>query len=309
MADGADIDPRVTYRTPGGLTVHRLEPAIGGELEGIDLTKPISPEHAADIRQALLDHGVIFFRNQALSYEQHAALAAVFGEVWIEGILPEKPAVMPLISDHGSFNPAGGHWHSDGTYLPVPPAVSVLYCHKAAPLGGDTLFSSATAVWEGLPAEVQERIAPLRAKSSMAHIRKVKQLDDYDPDYYNTEEGPKIPEWAEHPVVQVHPDTGRPYVYTNEVHFFEVSGLPKDESDELLRYLSDRFRKPEMQMRWRWSDHAIAVWDNRAVQHYAAQDEAGPRHVERIMTHGVPSISLAEYRERALATATFGGDG
>ena len=299
MADGADLDPLVSYRTAGGLTVRRIEPAIGGEIEGIDLTRPISGEHAADIRQALLDHGVIFFRDQPVSYEQHVALAAVFGEVWIESILPDRPAVLPLISDHGSFNPAGGHWHSDGTYLPVPPGVSVLHCLKAAPLGGDTLFSSARAVWENLPAEVQERIAPLWAKSSMAHIRKVKQLDDMDPDFYNKETGPKIPEWAQHPVVRVHPDNGRPYLYLNEVHFFEIVGLPGDEGDALMRSLVEHFHKPEYQMRWRWSDHAIAVWDNRAVQHYAVQDEAGPRHVERIMTHGVPSISLAEYREKA----------
>jgi alpha-ketoglutarate-dependent taurine dioxygenase len=302
MADGADFDPQVTYRTPGGLTVHRLEPAIGGELEGIDLTQPISEEHAADIRQALLDHGVIFFRGQPVSYEQHVALAAVFGEVWIESILPDKPCVLPLISDHGSFNPAGGHWHSDGTYLPVPPAVSVLRCHKAAPLGGDTLFSSATAVYDKLAPDVQDRIAPLWAKSSMSHIRKVKKLDDMDPDFYNKETGPKIPEWAEHPVVRLHPDTGRPHLYLNEVHFFEIIGLPKDEGDALMRELVEHFHKPENQVRWRWSDDAIAIWDNQAVQHYAAQDEAGPRYVERIMTHGKPSTSIAGPRQAAAET-------
>lgn len=299
MADGADFDPRVTYRTAAGLTVHRLEPAIGGQIEGIDLTKPFSDEHAADIRQALLDHGVIFFRDQPLSYEQHVALAAVFGEVWVEAVLPDKPCVLPLQSDHGSFNPAGGHWHSDGTYLPIPPAVSVLRCHKAAPLGGDTLFSSATKVWENLPADVQDRVAPLWAKSSMAHIRKVKKLDNYDPDFYSKEEGPQIPDWAEHPVVRVHPETGRPYLYVNEVHFFEIIGLPKDEGDALMRELVEHFHKPEYQVRWRWTDHAIAIWDNRAVQHYAAQDEAGPRYVERIMVHGLPSESLAQVREKA----------
>ena len=304
MADTA----RVSYRTPGGLTVHRLEPAIGAEIAGADLSRPISDAHAADIRQALYDHGVIFFRDQPMSYEQHVALAQVFGEVWIEAILPDRPAVLPLVSDHGSFNPAGGHWHSDGTYLPVPPGVSVLHCHKAAPLGGDTLFSSAAAVWEKLPADVQQRIAPLRARSSMSHIRKVKQLNDMDPDFYDKAEGPSIPDWAEHPVVRVHPDTGRPYVYVNEVHFFEIVGLPKDESDALLHTLCEPFHKPENQMRWRWSDHAIAIWDNRAVQHYAVQDEAGPRHVERIMTHGVPTRSLAEERAATPTPIAVTGD-
>lgn len=301
MADQATSEAQVAYRTPGGLAVRRIQPAIGAEISGIDLTGPISEVHAQDIRQVLFDHGVIFFRDQPVSYEQHVALAAVFGEVWIESILPDKPAVLPLISDFGNFNPAGGHWHSDGTYLPVPPGVSVLRCHKAAPLGGDTLFSSARAVWEKLPRDVQERVAPLWAKSSMAHIRRVKGLEDMDPDFYNKETGPKIPDWAEHPVVRVHPDTGRPYLYVNEVHFFEIIGLPRDEGDALLRYLVEGFRKPENQMRWRWTDDAIAIWDNRAVQHYAAQDEAGPRHVERIMTHGVPSVSLAEHRKQAAA--------
>ncbi|MGE3693368.1 MAG: TauD/TfdA dioxygenase family protein [Novosphingobium sp.] len=291
----------VRYVTAGGLTVCRLEPAIGAQIEGIDLRQPISDRHATDIRQALLDHGVIFFRDQPLSYDQHVTLAAIFGEVWVEAVLPEKPCVLPLQSDHGSFNPAGGHWHSDGTYLPVPPAVSVLRCHKAAPLGGDTLFSSATAVWDKLPADMQERIAPLWAKSSMSHIRKVKQLDDMDPDFYNKDEGPRIPDWAEHPVVRVHPDTGRPYLYLNEVHFFEITGLPKGEGDALMHELVEHFHKPENQVRWKWTDDAIAIWDNRAVQHYAVQDEAGPRYVERIMTHGVPSVSLADHRKMAPA--------
>lgn len=298
---GMSRSHKVVYQTEGGLTVRRLQPAIGAEIEGANLCAPIPSQHAADIRQALNDHGVIFFRDQPVSYEQHVALATVFGELWIEGILPDKPAVMPLISDHGSFNPAGGHWHSDGTYLPEPPAVSILHCHKAAPLGGDTLFSSAAAVWEGLGPDVQERIAPLRAKSSMSHIRKVKGLEDRSPDYYDKDSGPKIPDWAEQPVVRVHPETGRPYVFVNEVHFFEIVGLPRDEGDALLRLLVEPFHKPENQVRWRWTDHAIAVWDNRAVQHYASQDEAGPRHVERIMTKGAPTRSLAEEREMAAA--------
>jgi taurine dioxygenase len=300
MAD-ADAVPSISYRTRGGLTVRRLEPVIGAEIEGAALFKPIPAQHAADIRQALWDHGVIFFRDQPMTYERHVALASVFGEVWIEGVLPEKPAVLPLVSDHGSFNPAGGHWHSDGTYLPVPPAVSVLYCHKAAPLGGDTLFSSAAAVWNSLSPDLQERIAPLRAKSSMSHIRKVKKLQAMDPDYYNKDTGPQIPDWAEHPVVRVHPRTGKPYVYVNEVHFFEIIGLLKEESDALLHQLCEPFHKPEYQVRWKWTDNAIAIWDNWAVQHYASQDEAGPRHVERIMTTGLPTRSLAEEREAATA--------
>ncbi len=298
MAETATAMPPVSYRTPGGLTVRRLEPAIGAEIEGAKLGKPIPEAHAADIRKALQDHGVIFFRDQPLTYEQHLALASVFGEIWIEGVLPEKPAVLPLVSDHGDFNKAGGHWHSDGTYLPVPPAVSVLYCHKAAPLGGDTLFSSAAAVWESLSPEIQERIAPLRAKSSMNHIRKVKAESEVGQvGQIQQELGPKIPDWAEHPVVRVHPATGRPYIYVNEVHFYEIIGLSKEESDALLRQLCEPFRKPEFQVRWKWTDNAIAIWDNWAVQHYASRDEAGPRHVERIMTHGLPTRSLAEERE------------
>lgn len=292
----------VTYRTPGGLTVRRLEPAIGAEIEGAVLNRPIPEEHAADMRKALQDHGVIFFRNQPMTYEQHVALAAVFGEIWIEGFLPDKPAVMPLMSDHGSFNPAGGHWHSDGTYLKVPPEVSVLYCHKAAPLGGDTLFSSAAEVWESLSPELQERIAPLRAKSSMDYIRQVKKLSEMgEIGGIQQDLGPQIADWAEHPVVRVHPRTGRPFVYVNEVHFYEIIGLPKAESDALLRELCAAFRKPEFQVRWKWTDHAVAVWDNWAVQHYAVRDEAGPRHVERIMTQGLPTRSLAEEREMAAA--------
>ena len=293
-------EPQVRYETSGGLAIRRLQPTIGAEVSGIDLTGPISPEAARDIRQALLEHGVIFFRDQPISYANHIALGRIFGEPAMENILPEQPELMVLKSDAANTNPAGGHWHSDGTYLKLAHAISVLRCVQAAPLGGDTLFADARAAYEGLPEPVKARIAPLRARASMTHIRKVKDLDQ--PNEYTASTAFKdLPEFAEHPVVRVHPDTGQPVLFVNECHTMRIIGLDDTEGAELLDFLSGQFRRPEYQMRWSWCDHDIAVWDNRAVQHYAVKNETGPRHVERLAIKGTPYIALGDIQKPATA--------
>lgn len=289
---GSRLSP--SYQTPSGLTVKRLQPRIGARIAGVDLCAPVPDRVARDIRMALLDHGVIFFRAQPVTYDQHLALARIFGEPHVEGFLPDRPEIMPLISDAAKTNPAGGHWHSDGTYYDIAPAVSVLHAIRVPELGGDTCFASAAAVYEDLPEDLKARIAPLRARASMTHIREVKGLDDDSATYIGHTGEDVTRGWAEHPVVRVHPETGKPVLYVNEVHTQEIVGLDPDESAALLKTLSDRFLRAEYQMRWAWRDHDIAVWDNRQVQHYAVANEAGPRHVERIMVTGTPSLGLAD---------------
>jgi taurine dioxygenase len=280
------------YQTQSGLTVKRLQPEIGAEIAGTDLCGAIPEDVARDVRQVLLDHGVIFFRRQPISYEQHLALARVFGEPHVEGFLPDRPEIMPLVSDAVNTNPAGGHWHSDGTYYDIAPAVSILHALKASPLGGDTCFASAAAVYTDLPEKLKAQIAPLRARASMSHIRKVKGLGDDSANYIGRTGDDVTRGWAEHPVVRVHPETGKPVLYVNEVHTQEIVGLDPEEGAALLQSLTDRFLRAEYQMRWSWRDHDITVWDNRQVQHYAVANEAGPRHVERIMVVGTPSVGL-----------------
>jgi taurine dioxygenase len=297
-AERTMAEPQVRYRTPGGLDIRRLQPTIGAEIAGVDLAGSIAPEIAADIRQALLDHGVIFFRDQPISYANHVALGRVFGEPAMENIEPDRPELMTLKSDAANTNPAGGHWHSDGTYLTIAHAISVLRCVQAAPLGGDTLFADARAAYEGLPDAVKMRIAPLRATASMTHIRKVKELKNVD-EYTASTVWKDLPDIAEHPVVRVHPDTGQPVLFVNECHTIGILDLEEAEGGELLEYLASQFRRPEYQMRWSWRDHDIAVWDNRAVQHYAVKNEAGPRHVERLAIKGTPYIGLSDVHRPA----------
>jgi taurine dioxygenase len=292
----------LSYQTPSGLTVTRLQPAIGAEIASADLCAPVPEEVARDIRQALLDHGVIFFRGQPVTYEQHLALARLFGEPHVEGFLPDTPEIMPLVSDAANTNPAGGHWHSDGTYYDIAPSVSILHAIKAAPLGGDTCFASASAIYDDLPGELKAWIATLRARASMSHIREVKGLEGDSATYIGRTGEDVTRGWAEHPVVRVHPETGRPVLYVNEVHTQDIVGLEAQESAALLKSLTERFLRAEYQMRWSWRDNDIAIWDNRQVQHYAVANEAGPRHVERIMVSGTPSIGIDD-KARAMETA------
>jgi taurine dioxygenase len=280
MASARHGDDGVSYRTAGGLSVTRLQPVVGAVIEGVDLCGPIAPEHARDIRQALLGHGVIFFRDQPISYENHLALGGIFGEVFDEGILEDRPALMVLESNAQSTNPAGGHWHSDGTYLEVAHAVSVLHAVRAAPLGGDTLFASAAAVYDDLPEEVKARIAPLRARASMTHIRRVKGLGAIDESASRI--FAQLPRWVEHPVVRIHPDTGEEILFVNAftTHFtnFHTPSNVRFGQDAnpgaamLLGYLVSQACIPEFQVRWRWKRNSVAIWDNRATQHYAVLD-------------------------------------
>jgi taurine dioxygenase len=281
-------DDGVAYSTPGGLTVTRLQPCIGALIEGVDLCQPLSKAVADDIHAALLAHGVIFFRDQPIGYENHMALAAIFGEPLTEGRTGEHAEIMTLESAPDKDHLASGNWHSDGTFYEVAPSVSVLHAVKAAPLGGDTCFSSAVAAYQGLPEEVKRRIASLYADASIAQAL-LRQGVVVDSQYTGPAPELKV---VRHPVVRVHPETGEPVLYVNEAHTIGIVGMDKAESDQLMRYLNDQFKRPEYQVRWTWTDHAIAIWDNRAVQHYAVPNARGYRRVERITASGTPSVGL-----------------
>ena len=281
------------YRTPSGLVVKKLQPAVGAEILGIDLSGKISAAQAADIRSALLAHGVIFLRNQHLTYESHRAFAQTFGEVMISAESRERPEVLEVRSRGGSRAGTASSWHSDGCYMKIPPAISILRSITVPPLGGDTCFSSAVAAYRDLSPEMKHCLGPLRYTSSGAYL-----FARGSNQFYNKEETERrIAEYPEvtHPVVRVHPETGAPLIYSNETQSLSIVGMDNDVGRAILRYLADRMRLPEYQVRWRWEPDAVAVWDNRAVQHYGVPDQIADRHMERIMVVGTPTLSIADW--------------
>jgi taurine dioxygenase len=279
----------VTYDMPSGLKVRRLQPTIGALLSNVDLAKPLSSAMGEDIRQALWAHGVIFFRDQPVDYDAQFRLTALFGEPVNEVTgSPEQPALAAFKADSGAKGDASGHWHSDGTWAEIPPIVSVLRAVKAADLGGDTWFSSATAAYEGLPDEVKARIAPLRALSSVAHGTRLS--NDNEKVALLRAAYPPI----DQPVVRIHPATGKPALYVNENHTTAIVGMENEEGQALLDYLTRQFTRPEYQVAWQWEDDSIAVWDNAGVQHYAVPGHIGFRHVERMKATGTRPIGITE---------------
>jgi taurine dioxygenase len=292
----------IVYRTPGGLEVRKLQPAIGAEISGVDLAREIGDAQAGDIRKALLAHGVIFFRNQPLDYDSHLRFARVFGEPMAE--LKEGPRreVLEVRSRGGSRDGTASHWHSDGCYMQRPPALSILRSIVVPPMGGDTCFASAVAAYQDLSDVMKQCIAPLRYSSGGRHM-----FSRGSNRFFTKEETERrIAEYPDvtHPVVRVHPETGAPAIYVNEAQCDTIVGLENDVGRTLLRYLSDRMKQPEYQVRWHWEAGAVVVWDNRAVQHYGVPDQTADRHMERIMVAGTPTLSIAEWealKERSAA--------
>lgn len=283
-----------TYQTPSEVTVKIMQPDIGAELSGIDLSQPLYPNVASDIKTALLRHGVIFFRNQKLDYDKHLGLAKVFGTPITDGPDPERPEVIPVKGDGGAKDQSANRWHSDLCYQPSPPSVSILRSIMIPRLGGDTCFSSAVAAYDGLSDDMKERIAGLRYQTDIAFATRRAVLSS--PERYKALREKYPP--CDHAVVTVHPETGRKTLFVNEAYTMGIVGMEGEEEAALIKELSDEFKRPEYQVRWKWTPDALAIWDNRAVQHYAVANQAGDRYLERITVEGNPTLSIADWEAR-----------
>lgn len=286
-----------SYTLPGGLTVERIQPAVGAVVKGVDCGKPLSDAQAAGLRTALFAHGVIFLRGQEhMGFAEHLALAEVFGTPICDGPDPERPEITPVSAKAGSREGTASSWHSDGCYQPSPPAVSILRALEPCTFGGDTCFSSAVAAYAGLADELKEEIANLRFSSSLA-ARIPKGYGHFGSADKWEELNEKYPPVTQ-PVVIVHPVTGVRALYTNSTWALSIVGMDEEAGQALINSLSLEFTRPEYQMRWSWEKGAIAIWDNRLVQHYGVPDQQTDRYLERITVHGGPMLSIADWEAR-----------
>jgi alpha-ketoglutarate-dependent taurine dioxygenase len=276
------------------ITVTRIQPFIGAEIRGVDLTRPLDAETTDALRQALLDHQVIVLRDQDVSREQHRDFAAIFSrktaDVFTYQVnqahpVPGFPEILSVFAD-GIKKTAADVWHTDESFRPVPPGVSVLRSRILPSIGGDTVFSSAVQAYAGLPDEIKDKIRSLKALHGpvYAYMRRGSATSFADPEKVKKQHEDNPP--YAHPVVRIHPETGRPVLYVNEGYTGPILGLEEKEAEELGRYLFDQFKKPDYQMRVKWSPNTIVVWDNRSVQHYAVADYNEPRRLERITVAG-----------------------
>ena len=276
-----------------GLVVEPLGPALGAEIKGVDLSRPLSERVFAAIWQAFLDHGVIFFRDQPLSPEQHIAFAGQFGAININRFfraVDGYPMIAEVRKEAGQKKNIGGDWHTDHSYDEVPALGSVLLAHEVPESGGDTVFASMYAAYDALSDGLKAALQGLRAVHSSRHVfgakGRTKETDDLATRIGNPELATQD---AVHPVVITHPDSGRKALYVNPGFTLRFEGWTDAESKPLLDYLYAHATRPEFLCRFQWRPGSIAIWDNRATWHYAVNDYPGQRRLmHRITIEGVP---------------------
>jgi taurine dioxygenase len=269
------------------IEVRRLAGGCGAELHGVDLAGPLDDETVATIRRALLDHLVIFFRDQTLSLDQYLGFARRFGPPveypFVKGLDGYPEIITVAKYEHETVN-FGGIWHSDTTYLEEPPLGSMLLAREVPPVGGDTLFANQYAAFEALSDGMRRLLDGLVAVNSSARADASKTREDRIRSDPNAK-GERAYE-AEHPVVRTHPETGRKALFVNVAHTTRFVGMTEAESAPILDFLFRHQIKPEFTCRFRWEVGSLAFWDNRAAQHYPINDYHGQRRVMHRITLG-----------------------
>lgn len=260
------------------MTLHitRLEPTIGAEIAGIDLRQPLTPALRDELRQLLLTHKVLFFRDQAINTEQQIAFAKEFGELYVHPTTQQNDPTLPqahLIEaqdERKLYGPRiSGRWHTDTSWLLQPTLGAVLRAVDLPEVGGDTLWADAGAVYRALPDELRAEIDHLH----VVHDFK-KSLDKVGYDY---------PILA-HPLVRTHPETGEDGLFINFSQNPSVIGWTPQQSKQLIDRLLLEFNKPEHQVRFKWRPGSVAFWDNRSTLHYPVYNYGDyPRRMERVL--------------------------
>lgn len=244
-----------------------LTPHCGAVINGVDLSQELSKQQFSEIHDALMQHGVIFFRDQQLSVEQHKNFGRRFGELHVHPnaeLLPNEPEILVIKADENSTRVAGEGWHTDVSCDAEPPMGSILYIHQQPPVGGDTLFANMCAAYDALSEPIKRMLDGLTAvhDSAKAHGHRVGATDRSDLTFPRNE----------HPIVRTHPVTRRKILYVNPGFTTHIPSLKPRESSALLDMLFEHAALPQFQCRWKWSDRSIAFWDNRSTHHQAMWD-------------------------------------
>ena len=250
------------------LDVRKVTPHCGAEIDGVDLSGTLDDTVIREIEKALVEHTVVFFRDQTLTPEQHKALGKRFGTLHMHPAYPNllegHPEIMVIYADETSKRVAGENWHSDVSCDPEPPLGTILQMHEVPAVGGDTLFASMYAAYETLSDPMKHLLEGMTAIHDGEHV--------YRGRYEGAREEGKVYPRAEHPVIRTHPVTGRRALFVNSEFTTRIVQLRPNESDAVLQMLYRHVETPELQCRFRWRPGSIAFWDNRCVQHHAMWD-------------------------------------
>lgn len=257
------------------IKVTPITPAVGAVVEGLDVAEPLDTETVKELRAAWLDRGVLFFPKQDVTEEQLDAFVGNFAQTIVEPTSPHDDVSTVHGGDTGGSKKVTEVWHADATWLAEPPMATGLRLVKVPPVGGDTCWSNVTVAYQDLAEPLRDMLDKLSAIHWMVPSLEAMGI------------GPKNDKVQYvHPVVTVHPETGRKTLFVNEGWTRCIAGLPPAQSVHLLALLYDHIKSPLYTMRWRWSPGDIAVWDNRAVQHFAVPDYDSGRIIQRVVTEG-----------------------
>ena len=263
------------------LTITPLSSALGALIDGVDLTQPLNDQQRTAIEQALLEHQVIFFKNQSITPQQQARFAANFGDLHIHPIypnVPEQPEVLVLDTAVTDVRD-NAVWHTDVTFLPTPAMGAVLSAKQLPAFGGDTLWASGIAAFEGLSKPLQVLLDGLTATHDFTKSFPLERFGSTPEDLARWEQTRKNNPPLSHPVIRTHPVSGRKSLFVNEGFTTKINELSEAESEAILKLLFAHATRPEYTIRWRWQENDVAFWDNRVTQHYAVDDYRPNRRV------------------------------
>jgi taurine dioxygenase len=281
--------------TAPSFNVQRIGSSLGAKVTNLDLTRPLGAADAEAIRAAIAEHEVLVIPNQDITPAQYVQFGRTFGPLTVHPFAPNDGATpeMVVLDNHKNNPPnATDFWHSDETFRETPPMATILRSTIVPPVGGDTLFASMTAAYDGLNERFKKLIDGLEAEHDILIYKKLlggkpelrqklRELEDRNPP-------------QQHPVVRTHPVSGRKLVYVNRNFTTRIVGMTDQDSRFILEYLYQQIDTPEYQMRVQWEPHTIVMWDNRSTVHFACRDYfPHRRRMERLVVGGDKPVGLA----------------
>lgn len=273
------------------MQIRPISGAIGAEISGVDLAQ-LDPETFEELHQALLDYGVISIQDQSLTPDQQIAFARRWGDIhdhpYLSG-LDGRPEIIEIVKEAGEPNRFGAHWHTDQIFTKAPAMATMLLAREVPPAGGDTLFTDLYAAYDALSDGMQRLVGQLRTVNIYDKgTTRSKRMGE------KVLEPEKQAEAAVHPLVRVHPETGRRALYLNDTRIMgRFEDMTEAESRPLLDYLLTHATRPEFTCRVRWNVGTLGLWDNRRLMHLALDDYHGHRRVmHRITIKGTPPIGI-----------------
>jgi taurine dioxygenase len=268
------------------LQIKKVTRVIGAEIRGVSLKEPLGPEARAAIEAALLEHHVLFFRDQDITPEEQVEFARQFGEISTPPFIP-KYSKSPdyIVLDQTTPEGEGAdNWHSDNTFMEEPPLGSILKAVLLPETGGDTCFANMVAAYEALSEPIRTMLDGLEAEHDITMALQ-KAIDAGHSEAKLSEVQAKWPP-VQHPAVRTHPATGGKALFVNGNSTTRLLGLSERENQMLLPFLIDHVRSPAFQCRFRWDTNSIAFWDNRSTQHFGVPDYQERRVMHRVTLAG-----------------------